>query len=123
MTNEQDTNIFSNEGNFNSKRNPLRKTNISHQPPIPPNDRVTNAPPTDGGALGNFGPSAGGGDLGNYGPHGSSVPQPTDEIPSREVTSLIKVYQDEEKKFGGEVYDMLGAKLQIFQDYCNKVGI
>ena len=38
----------------------------------------------------------------------------TNEIPSREVTNLIKIYQDEEKKFGGELYDILGAKLQVF---------
>jgi len=36
---------------------------------------------------------------------------------------LIKIYQDKGKKFGGELYDMLGAKLQVFQDCCNKVGI
>ena len=35
----------------------------------------------------------------------------------------MKVYLDEEKKFGGELYDMLGAKLQVFYDCCNKVGI
>jgi hypothetical protein len=99
MTNEQDTNIFSNKGNFNSKRNPLRKTNTSHQPPILPGNNLL------------YDPLAGGGDLGGLGFSGSSTSQPTKEILSREVTSLIKVYQDKEKKFGGKVYDMLGAKL------------
>ena len=35
----------------------------------------------------------------------------------------MKVYLDEEKKFGGELYNMLRAKLQVFYNCCNKVGI
>ena len=35
----------------------------------------------------------------------------------------MKIYSDEEKKYGGEMYDVLSAKLQIFYDYCNKVSI
>jgi len=99
-------NLFSNEGNFNSKCNPNRKPITTHLPPIPP---------------GGNGDGREGGDLDI--PTIPIIPQlPTDEIPSREVTNLMKIYQDE-KKFGGELYDMLGAKLQVFQDCCNKVGI
>jgi len=98
MSNESETNLFSNEGSFNSKRNPNRKPNTTHIPPIPPGGNGISTIPI--------------------------IPQlPTDEIPSREVTNLMKIYQDEEKKFGGELYDMLGTKLQVFQDCCNKVGI
>jgi len=35
----------------------------------------------------------------------------------------MKVYLDKEKKFRGELYDILRAKLQVFYNYCNKVGI
>ena len=104
MSNGPEKNLFSNEGKFNSKRNPNREPITTHLPPIPPGgDRE-------------------GGDLEIPTPT-DEIPTPTDEIPSREVTNLMKIYQDEEKKFGGELYDMLGAKLQVFQDCCNKVGI
>jgi hypothetical protein len=43
----------------------------------------------------------------------------TSEIPSCKVTNLMKIYQDEGKKFRGELYDILEAKLQVFQDCCN----
>jgi hypothetical protein len=71
MTNKQDTNIFSNKGNFNSKRNPLRKTNTSHQPPIPPSNSFL-----PGNSL-LYNPLAGGGGLGGLGGlglSGSSTP-------------------------------------------------
>ncbi|KAI0992517.1 hypothetical protein K3495_g15668, partial [Podosphaera aphanis] len=46
-----------------------------------------------------------------------------DDIPSREVTNLFKLYYDDNKKYGGELYDSLDTKLKIFQDCCTKVGI
>ncbi|KAI1003158.1 hypothetical protein K3495_g5047 [Podosphaera aphanis] len=46
-----------------------------------------------------------------------------DDIPSREVTNLFELYYDDNKKYGGELYDSLDTKLKIFQDYCTKVGI
>lgn len=100
---EPETNIFSNEGNFNSKRNPYRKPNTKHLPPPPSLSQKDNIKEEEEEE-----------DVNNL---------PTSEVPSREVTNLMKIYQDEEKKFGGELYDILGAKLQIFQDCCNKVGI
>jgi hypothetical protein len=45
------------------------------------------------------------------------------EIPLYKVTNLIKIYQDEGKKFRGELYNILEAKLQIFQECYNKVRI
>ena len=45
------------------------------------------------------------------------------KIPSYKVTNFIKIYQDEEKKFRGELYNILEAKLQIFQNCYNKVRI
>jgi hypothetical protein len=35
---EPQTNLFSNEGNFNSKRNPYRKPTTTHIPPTLPED-------------------------------------------------------------------------------------
>jgi hypothetical protein len=109
--NEPQTNLFSNKGNFNSKRNPHHKPATTHIPPNPPKsnnsseDKDLTVPETN-----------------NLTTHTTPQP-PTDELPSREVTNLMKIYQDKEKKFGGELYNTLGAKLQVFQDCCNKVGI
>ena len=35
----------------------------------------------------------------------------------------MKVYLDKEKKFKGELYNILRAKLQVFYNCCNKVKI
>lgn len=48
------------------------------------------------------------------------VPQPST---ARLIADLIKVYNSEEKKYGGDQYDILDTKLQIFYDYCTKIGI
>ena len=93
------TTIFSNTSNFNSK----------HKPPGNGNNQY-NHPPRDNGKD-------------NDSNTNLYSPIPTNEIPLREVTNLMKIYSDKEKKFGGELYDILDAKLQIFQDCCNKVGI
>ena len=34
----------------------------------------------------------------------------------------MKVYKDD-KKYGGGEYDILDVKLQIFFDYCGKIGL
>ena len=34
----------------------------------------------------------------------------------------MKIYKDD-RKYGGEEYDILDIKLQVFFDYCNKIGI
>lgn len=43
-------------------------------------------------------------------------------IPKVPFAELGKLYT-EERKYSGEAYDVLTHKLQIFQDYCGKVGI
>ena len=35
----------------------------------------------------------------------------------------MKVYNDDTKKYSGEMYDILDIKLQVFYDYCAKVGL
>lgn len=35
----------------------------------------------------------------------------------------MKIYNDDDKKYGGELYDTFDFKLQIFYDYCAKVGL
>jgi hypothetical protein len=108
---EPQTNLFSNKGNFNLRHNPHHKPATTHIPPTSSKDNNSSedkdptVPETN--------------DLTTH-----TTPQLlTDEIPSREVTNLMKIYQDEEKKFGGELYNTLGAKLQVFRDCCNKVGL
>jgi hypothetical protein len=39
------------------------------------------------------------------------------------IINLMKIYTDNEKKFGGELYDVLDVKLQMFTDCCGKVSI
>ena len=34
------------------------------------------------------------------------------------LTELTKLYSDQEKKFGGEMYNILNSKLRIFYDCC-----
>jgi len=48
---------------------------------------------------------------------------PEEEIPTKELTNLTKLYYNDDSKYGGEIYDVLNAKLQIFYDYYNKAGI
>jgi hypothetical protein len=35
----------------------------------------------------------------------------------------MKIYTNEDKKYGGELYDILDTKLKVFYDYCNKAGL
>ena len=50
------------------------------------------------------------------------APEYTDHS-ARQLTDLMKIYNHDDKKFGGEMYDTLQTKLQIFYDCCNKVGL
>jgi hypothetical protein len=108
---EPQTNLFLNEGNFNSRHNPYHKPAITHILPTffkdnnSSKDKDPTVPETN--------------DLTTY----TTSQLLTDEIPSHEVTNLMKIYQDKEKKFGGELYNTLGAKLQVFWDCCSKVGL
>jgi hypothetical protein len=48
----------------------------------------------------------------------------TNAIPlPRMLTDLAKIYSNNEEKFGGELYDILDSKVQIFVDYCEKAGV
>jgi hypothetical protein len=35
----------------------------------------------------------------------------------------MKIYNNNKKKFTGEIYDILNTKLRVFYDYCAKVGL
>ena len=41
---------------------------------------------------------------------------------SKALTDLGKLY-DNNKKFGGDLYDILDSKIKIFRDLCNKAGV
>lgn len=41
----------------------------------------------------------------------------------RSLTDLSKLYNENDMKFGGEMFDFLSVKLKIFYDLCSKVGI
>ncbi len=45
------------------------------------------------------------------------------KIPTKEITSLIKIYTNQDDKYRGGIYDILDVKLQVFYDYRNKAGI
>lgn len=50
-------------------------------------------------------------------------PQTTAALPvPKLLTELTKLYSDD-KRFGGEIYDVLENKLRIFYDCCQKIGI
>lgn len=42
---------------------------------------------------------------------------------NRLLTDLMKVYQDDSKKYSGELYDILDTKVQNFYDCCHKLGL
>jgi hypothetical protein len=46
-----------------------------------------------------------------------------DDTPSKLLTDLMKIYNSDERKYGGEEYDILDIKLQVFYDCCSKIGI
>ena len=39
------------------------------------------------------------------------------------LTDLMKFYTDDAKKYGGEVYNILNTKLQVFYNYCITVKV
>jgi len=39
------------------------------------------------------------------------------------LTDLMKIYNNDDKKYGGEEYDILDVKLQVFYDCCSKIGL
>lgn len=41
----------------------------------------------------------------------------------KQLVDLMKIYNNDEHKYGGEVYEVLEYKLRIFYDYCRKVGL
>jgi hypothetical protein len=43
-------------------------------------------------------------------------------MPTKLLTDLMKIYNNN-KKYGGELYNILNIKLQVFYNYCNKVGV
>jgi hypothetical protein len=49
--------------------------------------------------------------------------QETQETPSRLIINLFKLYQNDDKKYTGELYDILDIKLRVFYDCCKKVGL
>jgi hypothetical protein len=55
-------------------------------------------------------------------------PQPadqhqTDDPLAKLLTDLIKIYNNDDKKYRREEYDIPDIKLQIFYDYCLKIGL
>jgi hypothetical protein len=55
-------------------------------------------------------------------------PQPTDQHqtddpPAKLLTDLMKIYNDNNKKYREEEYNILNTKLQIFYNYCLKIGL
>jgi hypothetical protein len=47
----------------------------------------------------------------------------TDNLLTKLLTNLIKIYNNNNKKYGEEKYDILDIKLQIFYDCCLKIGL
>jgi hypothetical protein len=47
----------------------------------------------------------------------------TPALTTKALTDLSKLYHSENLKFGGEMYDILDAKLKIFRDLCRKADV
>jgi hypothetical protein len=48
---------------------------------------------------------------------------PTQDLKAKALTDLSKLYNSETLKFGGEMYDILDAKLKIFREMCRKADV
>ncbi len=116
-------NPFDNEkNNFLSQRYMHNQQQLAYRPPQTPSQ--TTPVPTPAQLPAQL-PTQQYGQQSNYQP---AVPirtyTPTPNvIPTKEITSLMKIYTNQDDKYGGEMYDILDAKLQVFYDYCNKAGI
>jgi hypothetical protein len=44
-------------------------------------------------------------------------------MPTKLIIDLVKLYNDNNDKYGGELYDILNVKLQIFYEYYNTIGL
>lgn len=42
---------------------------------------------------------------------------------SQVITDLIKIYNNDKIKFGGDKYDIFNEKIKIFKDICGKTKI
>jgi hypothetical protein len=47
----------------------------------------------------------------------------TDNPPAKLFTDLMKIYNDNNKKYREEEYNIFNIKLQIFYDCCLKIGL
>jgi hypothetical protein len=47
----------------------------------------------------------------------------TDNLLTKLFTNLIKIYNNDDKKYRGEKYNILDIKLQIFYNCCLKIGL
>jgi hypothetical protein len=45
------------------------------------------------------------------------------DTPAKLLTDLMKIYSNDDKKYGGEEYNILDVKLQVFYDCCSKIGL
>jgi hypothetical protein len=49
--------------------------------------------------------------------------QDTQETPTKLLMDLFKLYNNDDNKYSGELYDILDIKLRVFYDCCKKVGL
>jgi hypothetical protein len=54
---------------------------------------------------------------------GQPGPIPAVVSNSRLLTDLMKVYSQDDRKYGGDQYDVLDVRLQVFYDCCTKIGL
>ena len=43
--------------------------------------------------------------------------------PTKLLIELLKIYNLGTTKYSGEEYDIIDQKLQVFYDYCTKIGL
>lgn len=57
------------------------------------------------------------------GPPEGDGQQPPKSYQRNLLIDLMKIYNNDKIKYGGEMYDFIEVKLRIFYDYCTKIGI
>jgi hypothetical protein len=51
------------------------------------------------------------------------IPAKARDMPTKLIIDLVKLYNDNNDKYGGELYDILDVKLQIFYECYNTIGL
>jgi hypothetical protein len=58
-----------------------------------------------------------------YRPKDTSIPHYDPPQDTKQLTDLVKLYANDDMKYGGDTYEVIESKLMIFYDCCHRLGI